>query len=36
MLDAGTEQLLEDYRYYESHSEHRRPEAWKALVDGNR
>jgi hypothetical protein len=36
MLDDEAQQLLEDYRFYEVHRHHRRPENWKRLVDRNR
>lgn len=35
MLDDEAQQLLKDYRYYQIHERHRRPEVWKALVDRN-
>lgn len=36
MLDTEHAELLEDYRYYESHGEHRRPDVWKRLIDLDR
>ena len=36
MLDDEARELLEDYRFYETHARHRRPEVWKRLVDSDR
>ena len=36
VVEDEVRQLLEDYRHYETHKQHRRPEMWKALVDRNR
>ena len=36
VAEDDVRQLLEDYRHYETHKQHRRPEVWKALVDRNR
>lgn len=36
VVEDDVMQLLEDYRHYEIHKQHRRPEVWKTLVDRNR
>jgi hypothetical protein len=36
MLNAERAELLEDYRHYEEHGEHRRPDVWKRLHDRDR
>lgn len=33
MMNTEREELLEDYRHYERHSQHRRPDVWKRLHD---
>jgi hypothetical protein len=33
MLDVDRAELLDDYRHYEKHSQHRRPDVWKRLHD---
>ncbi|HZF20403.1 MAG TPA: hypothetical protein VE008_11930 [Burkholderiales bacterium] len=32
MLNDDARELLEDFRHYEKHAQHRRPAAWNALT----